>query len=263
MITVTRSTRALSSANGINVPTRWHSCFPGRARARAVETVAPGAKRWRGERFCKACAGQLTAVQRSASITAHGAQRNPIATRARRDTEMELSETLPPRYEERMLSAKLDCDNNKGAPDACHAVGEFLAVVKRDYVGARAAYRPRRPRLVRSRSRRRRGYDVDIPWRRVAATPRLRRGYSVGMGRGDAAATTWTVRGDGVGAGTLEIATATTARRASRWDAYYWAVAAAPRTNREASGRLEEAARSATRRRAIIWECWRSRERTR
>ena len=52
-------------------------------------------------------------------------------------------------------------------------------------------------------SRRRRGYDVDIPWRRVAAAPRLRRGYSVETtprlqrvnsaetSRGGAAATTW------------------------------------------------------------------------
>ena len=32
-------------------------------------------------------------------------------------------------------------------------------------------------------SRRRRGYDVDIPWRPIAATPRLRRGYSVETGR--------------------------------------------------------------------------------
>ena len=37
-------------------------------------------------------------------------------------------------------------------------------------------------------SRRRRGCDVDIQWRRVAATPRLRRGYSVEISRGDAAA---------------------------------------------------------------------------
>ena len=52
-------------------------------------------------------------------------------------------------------------------------------------------------------SRRRRGRDVDNPWRRVAATPRLRRGHSTETGR-DAAAATWmevprtrTFRGDG------------------------------------------------------------------
>ena len=33
-------------------------------------------------------------------------------------------------------------------------------------------------------SRRRRGCDADIPWRRVAAAPRLRRGCSVATGRG-------------------------------------------------------------------------------
>ena len=34
--------------------------------------------------------------------------------------------------------------------------------------------------------------DVEIPWRRFAATPRLRRGYCVETGRGDAAAAMWT-----------------------------------------------------------------------
>ena len=38
------------------------------------------------------------------------------------------------------------------------------------------AYRPRRPRLIRSRSRRRRGRDADRPRRRGAAAPRPRRG---------------------------------------------------------------------------------------
>jgi len=42
----------------------------------------------------------------------------------------------------------------------------------------------------RSGSRRRRGCDVDIPWRRVAAPPRLRRGHSVQTSRGAAAAAT-------------------------------------------------------------------------
>ena len=37
---------------------------------------------------------------------------------------------------------------------------------------------------------------VDIPWKRVAATPRRRRGYSVETSRGDAAAATWIFRGD-------------------------------------------------------------------
>ena len=45
-------------------------------------------------------------------------------------------------------------------------------------------------------SRRRRGRDVDIQRRRVAATPRPRRGYSVETSRGDAAAATWIFRGD-------------------------------------------------------------------
>ena len=45
---------------------------------------------------------------------------------------MELTPDLPPQYEERMLAAKLDCDSGKGAADACHAVGEFLSVVKND-----------------------------------------------------------------------------------------------------------------------------------
>ena len=58
-------------------------------------------------------------------------------------------------------------------------------------------------------SRRRRGCDVDIPWRRVDAaaatwrfrgggsTPRPRRGDSVEAGRGAAAAATWIFRGGG------------------------------------------------------------------
>ena len=53
---------------------------------------------------------------------------------------MELTQDLPPQYEERMLAAKLDCDNGKGAADACHAVGEFLSVVKNDHVGARKQF---------------------------------------------------------------------------------------------------------------------------
>jgi TPR repeat protein len=53
---------------------------------------------------------------------------------------MELSPDLPPQYEERLLAAKLDCDNDKGAADACHAVGEFLSVVKNDHAGARKAF---------------------------------------------------------------------------------------------------------------------------
>ena len=35
---------------------------------------------------------------------------------------------------------------------------------------------------ARNGSRRRRGWDVDIPWRRLAATPRLGRGHSVETG---------------------------------------------------------------------------------
>ena len=40
-----------------------------------------------------------------------------------------------------------------------------------------------------------RGRDVDIPWRRIAATPRLRRGDSA-ESRRRAAAATWIFRGD-------------------------------------------------------------------
>ena len=39
-------------------------------------------------------------------------------------------------------------------------------------------------------SRRRRGLDLDSPWRQVAATPRPRPGYSVETSRADAAAAT-------------------------------------------------------------------------
>ena len=46
------------------------------------------------------------------------------------------------------------------------------------------AYRPRRPRLVTSNSRRRRGRDADMPWTGVAAPPRLRRGRSAASGAG-------------------------------------------------------------------------------
>jgi len=53
---------------------------------------------------------------------------------------MELSEQLPPRYEERMVSAQIDCDAGRGDAGACHAVGEFLAVIKKDYANARTAY---------------------------------------------------------------------------------------------------------------------------
>ena len=48
---------------------------------------------------------------------------------------------------------------------------------------------------VRAR-RRRRGRDVDIPRRGVAAPPRPRRGYSAERSRGDAAAATWIFRGE-------------------------------------------------------------------
>ena len=45
-------------------------------------------------------------------------------------------------------------------------------------------------------SRRRRGRDADIPWRRVAAAPRLGRGCSVETSRGGAVAGTRMFRGD-------------------------------------------------------------------
>lgn len=65
---------------------------------------------------------------------------------------MELSEKLPDEYEERMLSASIDCDGGKGSGefarrrrverpslsgDACHAVGEFFSVVRNDHAKAR------------------------------------------------------------------------------------------------------------------------------
>ena len=46
-------------------------------------------------------------------------------------------------------------------------------------------------------SRRRRGRDVAIQRRRVAATPRPRRGYSAEKGRGPTAAATWIFSGEG------------------------------------------------------------------
>ena len=53
---------------------------------------------------------------------------------------MELSTSLPEEYEERMLSASLDCNRGAADGDACHAVGEFFAVIRKDYVKAREAY---------------------------------------------------------------------------------------------------------------------------
>ena len=53
---------------------------------------------------------------------------------------MELSSSLPADYEERMVAAQVDCAGGKGDGEACHAVGEFLSVIRRDYGGAREAY---------------------------------------------------------------------------------------------------------------------------
>ena len=53
---------------------------------------------------------------------------------------MELSSSLPPDYEERMVAASVDCAGGKGDGEACHAVGEFLSVIRRDYAGARDTY---------------------------------------------------------------------------------------------------------------------------
>ena len=66
-------------------------------------------------------------------------------------------------------------------------------------------YRPRRPRLIRSSSRRRRGHDADRPRTGrgdAAATTWMIRGQDADRprtGRGDAAATTWMIRGDDAG----------------------------------------------------------------
>ena len=78
------------------------------------------------------------------------------------------------------------------------------------------AYRPPRPRLIRSRSRRRRGRDVDRPWTRVAAMPWLRCGSSAATasGAGMAARITSSTRGS---------------TRTTRW-------AAATRSGRASSG---------------------------
>ncbi|KAJ8612276.1 hypothetical protein CTAYLR_002943 [Chrysophaeum taylorii] len=51
-----------------------------------------------------------------------------------------ITEKLPERYEERMLSASIDCDGGKGSGDACHAVGEYFSVIRSDHVRARQVY---------------------------------------------------------------------------------------------------------------------------
>ena len=59
---------------------------------------------------------------------------------------------------------------------------------------------------------------MDIPRRRVAATPRLRRGYSAEASRGDAAAATWIFRGDKTPQ--VPAVAATSAACSSCWGAY-------------------------------------------
>ena len=61
---------------------------------------------------------------------------------------------------------------------------------------AKVAASVRRRGSFSDASRRRRGRDVAIPWRRVAATSRLGRTSSVEMSRGDVATATWLIRGD-------------------------------------------------------------------
>ena len=73
---------------------------------------------------------------------------------------MELTQDLPPQYEERMLAAKLDCDRGNGQGDACHAVGEFLSVVKNDHVGARKQF----DRNCKTATARRASLLVDCCW---------------------------------------------------------------------------------------------------
>uniref|UniRef100_A0A7S3K066 Beta-lactamase n=1 Tax=Aureoumbra lagunensis TaxID=44058 RepID=A0A7S3K066_9STRA len=54
---------------------------------------------------------------------------------------LELRDTLPADYENRIIAASADCiDKDKGSGDACHAVGEFFAVIRKDYVKARESY---------------------------------------------------------------------------------------------------------------------------
>ncbi|KAG5182710.1 hypothetical protein JKP88DRAFT_186066 [Tribonema minus] len=43
-------------------------------------------------------------------------------------------------YEKRMDLAKMDCDEGRGDPVACHGVGEFISAVKQDRAGAAAVY---------------------------------------------------------------------------------------------------------------------------
>ena len=57
-----------------------------------------------------------------------------------RNRDLELRDTLPAEYEERMVSSSIDCLDGKGSPDACHAVGEYFAVVKGDHSKAREFY---------------------------------------------------------------------------------------------------------------------------
>ncbi|KAJ1446748.1 hypothetical protein M885DRAFT_545370 [Pelagophyceae sp. CCMP2097] len=56
---------------------------------------------------------------------------------------IELSESLPEGYEKQMLSASMDCGSgtSKLEKEACHNVGEFFAVIRRDYVSARDTYK--------------------------------------------------------------------------------------------------------------------------
>ena len=100
-------------------------------------------------------------------------------------------------------------------------------------------------------SRRRRGYDVDIPWRRVAATPWLRRGYSVEeTNRGDAG------RGNSVETG----ARITGTRRLSI--AATWARAngrASPSTSAPTTWTLTDSSWSPG---PILWRTWRPRWRS-
>ena len=73
-----------------------------------------------------------------------------------------------------------------------HGEGYRVACTNCGLEGCRTEY----SRGADNESRRRRGLDVDIPRRRLAAPPRPRRGHDAETSRDDAAAATWIFRGD-------------------------------------------------------------------
>ena len=75
---------------------------------------------------------------------------------------------------------------DKRTSPRCFLVPQTMEYLWATTVAAGSRRTPRMPReLSFDESRRRRGRDVEIPRRRVAATPRLRRGYSAEASRCD------------------------------------------------------------------------------